>query len=54
MSSANGRVGELKAFPVERDEKHRVLMDAVDNVRDILEAGAHEGERDRHFAPSVG
>ena len=44
MSSADGRVSELKAFSLERGEKRRVLMDAVDSVRDVLEAGAHEGE----------
>ena len=34
----------MKAFPVDREEKRRVLMDAVDSVRDVLEAGAQEGE----------
>ena len=34
----------LNPFPAEREAKRRVLMDAVDNVRDILEAGAEEGE----------
>ena len=33
-----------KLFPVDRAEKHRVLMDAVDAVRSVLEAGAEEGE----------
>ena len=39
-----GFVSELKSFPVEREEKRRVLMDAVESVRDTLEAGAGEGE----------
>ncbi len=39
-----GFVSELKTFPLERDEKRRALMDAVENVRGILEAGAKEGE----------
>ena len=34
----------MKAFPVDREEKRRVLMDAVDSVRAVLEAGAQEGE----------
>ena len=34
----------LKTFPVDRDEKRRVLMDAVESVRDTLEAGAQESE----------
>ena len=34
----------MKAFPVDRKENCRVLMDAVEDVRDILEAGAEEGE----------
>ncbi len=34
----------MNPFPVDREEKRRVLMDAVDSVRDILEAGAEEGE----------
>ena len=34
----------VKTFPVDRDEKHRVLMDAVESVRDTLEAGAPESE----------
>ena len=37
-------MNELKPFPVERAEKRRVLMAAVDSVRDTLEAGAQEGE----------
>ena len=34
----------MMAFPLEREAKRRVLMDAVDSVRDTLEAGAQEGE----------
>ena len=34
----------MKPFPTDREENRRVLMDAVDDVRDILEAGAEEGE----------
>ena len=34
----------LNPFPPEREAKRRVLMDAVESVRDILEAGAQEGE----------
>ena len=34
----------LNPFPIDREEKRRVLMDAVDSVRDVLEAGAQEGE----------
>ena len=41
---AENRENGLKAFPTDRDEKHRVLMDAVASVRNILEAGAQEGE----------
>ena len=37
-------MNNLEAFPTEREEKRRVLMDAVDSVRDTLEAGAQEGE----------
>ena len=37
-------MSELKAFPADREEKRRVLMDAVDSVRDVIEAGAEEGE----------
>lgn len=32
------------AFPTERNEKRRVLMDAVDGVRGALQAGAQEAE----------
>ncbi len=34
----------LKTFPTDRDEKHRVLMDAVESVRGTLEAGTEESE----------
>ena len=34
----------MQAFPLERSEKRRVLMDAVESVRDTLEAHAQEGE----------
>ena len=34
----------LKTFPTDRDEKRRVLMDAVERVRGTLEAGAQESE----------
>ena len=34
----------MKAFPTDRTEKRRVLMDAVASVRSTLEAGAHESE----------
>ena len=35
----------MNGFPYEREEKHRVLMDAVASVRATLEAGAEESER---------
>ena len=35
----------MKSFPVDKEEKRRVLMDAVDDVRDTLAAGAEEGEQ---------
>ena len=35
----------MQAFPHDRKEKHRVLMDAVESVRDTLEANAEESER---------
>ena len=31
-------------FPIEREAKRRKLMDAVESVRPILEAGSHDGE----------
>ena len=34
----------MKAFPIELNEKLRVLMDAVARVRPALEAGAREAE----------
>ena len=34
----------LKTFPTDRDEKRRVLMDAVESVRGTLEAGAQQSE----------
>ena len=44
MKAKCGAVIELKPFPVDRDARRRVLMDAVESVRDTLEAGAEEGE----------
>ena len=35
----------MKPFPIDRVEKRRVLMDAVESVRNTLEAGAEEGEK---------
>ena len=32
-------------FPVDRDQRRRVLMDAVDDIRPVLEAGCQEGEK---------
>ena len=32
------------SFPTDRAEKRRVLMDAVESVRPVLEAGAPESE----------
>ena len=37
-------MSSLNPFPEDREAKRRVLMDAVESVRDILEAGAEEGE----------
>ena len=37
-------MSELNTFPSEREAKRRALMDAVESVRDTLEAGAEEGE----------
>ena len=37
-------MSSLNPFPADREAKRRVLMDAVDSVRDVLEAGAEEGE----------
>ncbi len=34
----------MRGFPTDRAEKLRVLMDAVESVRDVLEAGAQEAE----------
>ena len=34
----------LKPFPAERSERRRVLMDAVESIRPVLEAGTQEGE----------
>ena len=34
----------MRGFPTDREEKLRVLMDAVESVRDVLEAGAQEAE----------
>ena len=38
------KVNEVQAFPVDRKARRRVLMDAVEGVRCVLEAGAREGE----------
>ncbi len=35
----------MDGFPYDRDDKHRVLMEAVESVRDTLEANAEESER---------
>ena len=35
---------QITAFPTDRAEKRRVLMDAVESVRDVLEAGEAESE----------
>ena len=35
----------IQSFPTDRKAKHRLLMDAVDSVRDTLQAGADEGEQ---------
>ena len=37
-------MNNLNPFPADREAKRRVLMDAVESVRDVLEAGADEGE----------
>ena len=37
-------MSELNPFPAEKEAKRRALMDAVESVRDTLEAGAEEGE----------
>ena len=42
----------MNGFPHDRDEKHRVLMDAVESVRDALEANAAESERIGTLAPA--
>ena len=41
----------MNGFPHDRDEKRRVLMDAVASVRATLEAGAGESERIGTLAP---
>ena len=46
------RVNRVNAFPTDRIKKHRVLMDAVESVRDTLEAGAEESERIGTLAPA--
>ena len=33
-----------RVFPTERQEKRRVLLDAVEEVREVLAAGAEEAE----------
>ena len=42
----------MNGFPHDREEKHRVLMEAVESVRDTLEAGAEESERIGTLAPA--
>ena len=42
----------MNGFPYEREEKRRVLMDAVESVRDTLEANAEESERIGTLAPA--
>lgn len=37
-------MSDLTVFPTDRETKRRVLMDAVESVRPVLEAGAREGE----------
>ena len=37
-------MSSLNPFPAEKEAKRRALMDAVESVRDTLEAGAEEGE----------
>jgi len=39
-------------FPVERADKRRALLSAVDSVRDILAAGVNEGEELRTLSPA--
>ena len=45
-------MNQVKVFPTERSEKHRVLMEAVERVRDTLEANAEESERIGTLAPA--
>ena len=45
-------MNQVKIFPTDRAEKHRVLMDAVESVRATLEAGAEESERIGTLAPA--
>ena len=42
----------MNGFPYEREEKRRVLMAAVESVRDTLEANAEESERIGTLAPA--
>ena len=42
----------MTGFPTDREEKRRVLMDAVESVRATLEAGVEESERIGTLAPS--
>ena len=42
----------MNGFPYDRDEKHRVLMDAVESVRPTLEANTEESERIGTLAPA--
>ena len=42
----------MDGFPYDRDDKHRLLMDAVESVRDTLEANAEESERIGTLAPA--
>ena len=45
MSPFRTAGSDLKGFPTDRKEKRRVLMQAVEGVRPILEAAAPEGEQ---------
>ncbi len=43
---------EMNGFPYDPDAKHRVLMDAVESVRDALASNAAESERIGTLAPA--
>ena len=40
-------------FPMDRAEKRRVLLDAVESIRDVLAAHADEAEEVRDLAPAA-